>query len=54
MTPVSGVGYKGMPVTGFSVQQYTNAGAAEGLLAQYGALFKHKGMVVTETPSVDL
>ena len=48
-TARSGNGFKGLPVTGFAVQQYTNAGAAEGLLAQYGALFKHKGMVGIDT-----
>ncbi|MGJ8662176.1 MAG: hypothetical protein ACSHWU_00940 [Marinicella sp.] len=48
MTPVSGTSYIGLPVTGFAVQKFTNAGAAEGLLAQYGSLFVHKGLVVTE------
>ena len=47
MTPVSGTGYIGLPATGFMVQQFTNAGAAEGLLAQYGNLYVHKGLVVT-------
>ena len=51
--PVSGSGLKGLPVTGFAVQQYTNAGAAEGLLAQYGSLFMHKGLVVTDDEVVD-
>ena len=36
--------YGGLPVTGFAVQKYTNAGAADGLLAQYGALFAHRGL----------
>jgi len=45
MTPVSGLSLKGMPVAGFMVQQFTNAGAADGLLAQYGNLFRHKGRV---------
>lgn len=47
MIPVSGAEYEGLPVTGFVVQQFTNAGAADGLLAQYGSLFKHKSMVVS-------
>ena len=47
MTPVSGTGYIGLPATGFMVQQFTNAGAAEGLLAQYGNLYAHKGIVLT-------
>ena len=38
----SGVTIQGLPVTGFVVQQYTNASAQPGLLAQYGALFSHK------------
>lgn len=36
--------YAGLPVTGFAVQKYTNANAAPGLLAQYGALFPHRGL----------
>jgi hypothetical protein len=36
--------YDGLPVTGFAVQKYTNAGAADGLLAQYGGLFAHRGL----------
>jgi len=47
LVPESGVGFQGLPATGFAVQQYTNGGAAEGLLAQYGSLFKHTGRVVT-------
>ncbi len=54
MIPVTGVGYKGLPLTGFMVQQYTNAGAAEGLLAQYGGLFKHKGLVDAGDFGIDL
>ena len=38
----------GLPVTGFAVQQFTNAGAAEGLLAQYGSLFMHKSKLTAE------
>ncbi|MGJ8662175.1 MAG: hypothetical protein ACSHWU_00935 [Marinicella sp.] len=53
MIPVSGVEFKGLPVTGFMVQQFTNAGAAQGLLAQYGSLFVHKGLVVTEEIEVN-
>ena len=48
-SPLSGERLKGLPVSGFAVQQYTNSGAAEGLLAQYGALFKHKRMVEIDT-----
>ncbi len=44
-SPSTGAGFKGLPVIGFAVQQYTNTGAAEGLLAQYGALFKHKALI---------
>ena len=33
--------YTGYPVTGFSVQKYTNANAQPGLLAQYATLFNH-------------
>jgi len=47
MTPLSGPGLRGLPATGFMVQQFTNAGAADGLLAQYGNLFRHKGRVET-------
>ncbi|MFC3194536.1 hypothetical protein ACFODZ_09835 [Marinicella sediminis] len=46
MTPLSGVGFRGLPATGFAVQQFTNGSAAQGLLAQYGNLFKHQGQVV--------
>ncbi len=45
--PLSGEAIKGMPVAGIAVMQFTNAGAAEGLLAQYGSLFRHK--FVTES-----
>jgi hypothetical protein len=38
-------GYLGLPVAGFAAQQFTNAGAAEGLLAQYAGLFSHKGQI---------
>ena len=41
-TPLLGPSLAGMPVVGFAAQRFTNAGAAEGLLAQYGALFHHK------------
>ena len=44
--PVEGTGFKGLPVVGFMAQQYTNANAQAGLLAQYGALFNHSGEVV--------
>ncbi len=45
--PQSGAAIKGMPVTGFAVMQFTNAGAAAGLLAQYGSLFNHKFTIET-------
>jgi hypothetical protein len=45
MMPVEGEGLMGLPAVGFMVQQFTNANAAEGLLAQYGHLFQHKGRV---------
>ena len=41
----SGQVFKGLPLTGFAVVQYTHAGAQAGLLAQYGALFKNQGIV---------
>lgn len=41
-------GYLGLPVAGFAAQQFTNAGAGEGLLAQYAGLFVHKGMIVSD------
>ena len=47
MTADSGVSYNGLPVAGFMVQQYTNAAAAPGLMAQYAGLFNHKGNVVS-------
>lgn len=46
-TAGSGASFEGLPVAGFAVQQYTNAGAAEGLLAQYASLFEHKGLVTS-------
>jgi len=33
--------YTGYPVTGFSIQKYTNTNAQPGLLAQYASLFSH-------------
>ena len=48
MEPDSGVGFLGLPVTGFAVQQFTNANASFGLLAQYGNIFSHKYQVVTD------
>ena len=49
--PDSGVPLAGMPVIGFAFQQYTNAGAAYGFLAQYGVTSKHTGLIrlVTDT-----
>ncbi len=37
----TGASYRGLPVTGFMVQRYSNAAAAEGLLASYAATFTH-------------
>lgn len=54
MTPVTGTGYKGLPVTGFMVQEFTNSAAASGLIAQYGGLFMHKGLVDAGDLGVDL
>ena len=48
MEPDSGVGFLGLPVTGFAVQQFTNANASFGLLAQYGSIFSHKYQVATD------
>lgn len=45
MLPEAGIGFEGLPVTGFLAQQYTNAGAAQGLLAQYGSIYPHKSRV---------
>lgn len=47
MTSADPVTYSGLPVVGFSAQAFTNAGAADGLLAQYAGLFVHKGLVVS-------
>ena len=49
MNPSNGANLLGLPLVGFAVQQFTNAGAAEGLLAQYGSLFMHKSSSVVET-----
>lgn len=43
MTSSSGPQSMGLPVLGFAMTQFTNGAAAEGLLAQYGSLFKHSG-----------
>ncbi len=48
LSPDSGVGFQGLPVIGFGVQKFYNAGAQEGLLAQYGSLFALKGKVEIE------
>ena len=49
--PDTGTPLTGMPVVGFAFQQYTNAGAAYGFLAQYGVTSKHTGLIrlVTDT-----
>jgi hypothetical protein len=46
MTAPEDDGLQGLPVTGFAVQQYYNAGAGEGLLATYGSVFAHKGRLI--------
>jgi hypothetical protein len=46
---VDAAGYNGLPVAGFAATQFTNAGAGEGLLAQYAGLFMHKGRVTSTT-----
>ncbi len=43
-----GPDYLGLPTVGFSASQFSNAGAGEGLLAQYAGLFVHKGLVVSQ------
>jgi hypothetical protein len=45
MIPVIGTPYRGLPVSGFMVQRFTNNNAQPGMLAQYGGLFNHKGRV---------
>ena len=46
----SGWTYTGLPLAGFAVQQYTNANAEPGVLAQYAGLFNHKASVnITST-----
>ena len=40
MHSLNGYEIKGLPVLGFTVQRYTNANAAPGLMAQYGSLFQ--------------
>ncbi len=44
--PLAGDAFAGLPVAGFAANQFTNAGAGAGLLAQYAGLFEHKGLVV--------
>jgi hypothetical protein len=39
------VGLVGLPVIGFSAEQYTNGFLEGGVLANYGGLFNHKGSV---------
>jgi hypothetical protein len=40
----------GLPILGVSLQQFTNAGAAEGLLAQYGSAHKVKSSLRVVEP----
>lgn len=47
MAADTGANFEGLPVAGFMVQQYTNAAAAPGLMAQYAGLFNHKGDIVS-------
>ncbi len=46
--PLVGPAYGGLPVVGFAANQFTNAAAVPGLLAQYAGLFVHKGRVVSQ------
>jgi len=41
----SGDSLVGLPITGYSAEQYTNGELAGGVLANYGGLFSHKGSV---------
>ncbi|VAW34917.1 Ice-structuring glycoprotein precursor (ISGP) (Antifreeze glycopeptide polyprotein) (AFGP polyprotein) [Contains: AFGP7 (AFGP 7); AFGP8 (AFGP 8); AFGP8-like] (Fragment) [hydrothermal vent metagenome] len=34
--------YTGLPVTGFAIQRYVNGALADGILANYAGLFKHR------------
>jgi hypothetical protein len=44
----------GLPITGFSAEQYTNGELEGGVLANYGGLFSHKGSVcVTDASDED-
>jgi hypothetical protein len=43
---------RGLPVTGFSAEQYTNGQLEGGVLANYGGLFSHKGSVRCESDRV--
>jgi len=52
-TPDSGVPLAGMPVIAFAFQQYTNGGAAQGLLAQYGVTSKQTGLIRLSTDTED-
>ena len=38
-----GLVFEGLPATGFQASRLTNTGAAAGLLAQYGGLWRHRG-----------
>jgi hypothetical protein len=42
---VDDVGLRGLPVTGFAAETYTNGFVMQGVLANYGGLFDHKGSV---------
>jgi hypothetical protein len=42
---VDDAGMRGLPVTGFNAEQYTNGELEGGVLANYGGLFSHKGSV---------
>jgi len=42
---VDSAGMVGLPITGFSAEQYTNGMLEGGVLANYGGLFQHKGSV---------
>jgi hypothetical protein len=47
-------GLLGLPVIGFSAEHFVNAFVLDGVLANYGGLFDHKGSVRRIMPNCDL
>jgi len=47
----NGTGLMGLPTTGFAVQRFVNKNAGEGLNANYGGIFQHKGTRMTSDGS---